>query len=105
MFGAEYDLSEKFLVSAGVQRTVYSTSDAYFTDTNHVLSATSIGLGGAWNISRKVRLNAGYFFSLYDKRSVESKISTLVGDIDCTTIYKRRSGVLGVGVDLKFGRK
>jgi len=28
-----------------------------------------------------------------------------VGDIDCTTLYKRRSGVLGVGVDLKFGRK
>lgn len=105
MFGAEYDLSKKFLVSAGVQRTVYSTSDAYFTDTNHVLSATSIGLGGAWNISPKVRLNAGYFITLYDKRSVANKVSTLVGNIDCTTLYKRRSGVLGVGVDLKFGRK
>lgn len=107
MFGAEYDLSEKFLVSAGVQRTVYSTQDAYFTDTNHVLSATSVGLGGAWNISSKVRLNAGYFFTLYDKRSVDSVVTAIVGGnkIDCNTVYKRRSGVLGVGVDLKLGRK
>lgn len=104
MLGAEYDLSEKFLVSAGVQRTVYSTADAYLTDTNHVLSATSVGLGGAWNISRKVRLNAGYFFTLYDKRSVDSTVATLAGNIDCRTLYKRRSGVLGVGVDLKLGR-
>lgn len=104
MFGAEYDLSEKFLVSAGVQRTVYSTADAYMTDTNHVLSATSIGFGGAWNISSKVRLNAGYFISMYDKRTVDSTVATLAGSIDCRTLYKRRSGVLGVGVDLRFGR-
>lgn len=105
LFGAEYDLSQKFTVSAGVQRTVYSIHDEFFTDVNHVLSATSIGFGGAWNINERMRLNAGYFFSLYDKRSVESTVETLAGPIPATTVYDRRSGVLGVGLDLKLGRR
>ena len=103
LFGAEFDLSQKFTVSAGVQRTVYSTHDEYFSDVNHVLSATSVGFGGAWNINERLRLNAGYFFSLYDKRSVESVVETLAGPIPATTLYDRRSGVLGVGLDLKLG--
>lgn len=103
LFGAEFDLSQKFTVSAGVQRTVYSTHDEYFSDVNHVLSATSVGFGGAWNINERLRLNAGYFFSLYDKRSVESVVETMAGSIPATTLYDRRSGVLGVGLDLKLG--
>ena len=103
LFGAEFDLSQKFTVSAGVQRTVYSTHDEYFSDVNHVLSATSVGFGGAWNINERLRLNAGYFFSLYDKRSVESVVETLAGSVPATTLYDRRSGVLGVGLDLKLG--
>ena len=105
LFGAEYDLSRRFTVSAGVQRTVYSTQDAYFSDVNHVLSATSVGIGSAWNISGRVRLNAGYFISFYDKRSVESVVETLAGEVPSTTVYDRRSGVLGVGLDLKLGRR
>ena len=103
LFGAEFDLSQKFTVSAGVQRTVYSTHDEYFSDVNHVLSATSVGFGGAWNINERLRLNAGYFFSLYDKRSVESVVETMAGPVSATTLYDRRSGVLGVGLDLKLG--
>lgn len=103
LFGAEFDLSQKFTVSAGVQRTVYSTHDEYFSDVNHVLSATSVGFGGAWNINERLRLNAGYFFSLYDKRSVESVVETMAGSVPATTLYDRRSGVLGVGLDLKLG--
>lgn len=103
LFGAEFDLSQKFTVSAGVQRTVYSTHDEYFSDVNHVLSATSVGFGGAWNINERLRLNAGYFFSLYDKRSVESVVETMAGPVPATTLYDRRSGVLGVGLDLKLG--
>lgn len=105
LFGAEFDLSQKFTVSAGVQRTVYSTHDEYFSDVNHVLSATSVGFGGAWNINERLRLNAGYFFSLYDKRSVESVVETMAGPVPATTLYDRRSGVLGVGLDLKLGSR
>lgn len=105
LFGAEFDLSQKFTVSAGVQRTVYSTHDEYFSDVNHVLSATSVGFGGAWNINERLRLNAGYFFSLYDKRSVESVVETMAGSVPATTLYDRRSGVLGVGLDLKLGSR
>ena len=105
LLGAEYDISPKFTVSAGVQRTVYSTQDAYFSDVNHVLSATSVGFGGAWNISGRLRLNAGYFISFYDKRSVGSVVETLAGNVPATTLYDRRSGVLGVGLDLKFGHR
>ena len=92
--GVEYDINEKFTVSLGGQRTDYGLSDGYQQNTSFACDSYSIGLGGAWNINEKVRLNAGYFCSLYsdyDKQTSYGKET-----------YSRTNHVIGIGVDYKF---
>lgn len=55
--GVEYDINEKFTVSCGGQRTDYGLSDGYQQDTSFACDSYSVGLGGAWNINEKMRLN------------------------------------------------
>ena len=92
--GIEYDINDKFTVSLGGQRTDYGLSDGYQQNTSFACDSYSIGLGGAWNITEKVRLNAGYFCSIYsdyDKQAAYGKET-----------YSRTNNVIGVGFDYKF---
>ena len=92
--GIEYDINEKFTVSCGGQRTDYGLSDGYQQDTSFACDSYSLGLGGAWNINEKVRLNVSYFCSLYsdyDKQAVFGQESS-----------SRTNHVIGLGIDYKF---
>ena len=92
--GVEYDINEKFTVSCGGQRTDYGLSDGYQQNTSFACDSYSVGLGGAWNINEKVRLNAGFFTSIYsdyDKQASYGKET-----------YSRTNYVVGLGVDYKF---
>jgi long-chain fatty acid transport protein len=92
--GLEYDINDKFTISCGGQRTDYGLSDGYQQNTSFACDSYSIGLGGAWNINEKVRLNAGYFISLYsdyDKQASYGKET-----------YSRTNNVIGLGIDYRF---
>ena len=92
--GVEYDINEKFTVSCGGQRTDYGLSDGYQQNTSFACDSYSVGLGGAWNINEKVRLNAGFFTSIYsdyDKQASYGKET-----------YSRTNYVVGLGIDYKF---
>ena len=92
--GVEYDINDKFTVSCGGQRTDYGLSDNYQQNTSFACDSYSVGLGGAWNINEKVRLNAGFFTSIYsdyDKQASYGKET-----------YSRTNYVVGLGVDYKF---
>ena len=92
--GVEWDINDKFTVSCGGQRTDYGLSDGYQQNTSFACDSYSIGLGGAWNINQQVRLNAGYFISLYsdyDKQTAYGKET-----------YSRTNNVIGIGIDYKF---
>ncbi len=92
--GVEYDINEKFTVSCGGQRTDYGLSDGYQQDTSFACDSWSFGLGGAWNITEKLRLNASYFVSLY---SDYNKLASYGLET-----FSRTNNVIGVGVDYKF---
>ena len=92
--GVEYDINDKFTISCGGQRTDYGLSDGYQQNTSFACDSYSVGLGGAWNVTEKVRLNAGFFTSLYsdyDKQAAYGKET-----------YSRTNYVVGLGVDYKF---
>ena len=92
--GVEYDINDKFTVSCGGQRTDYGLSDGYQQNTSFACDSYSIGFGGAWNINEKIRLNAGYFISIYsdyDKQTDYGKET-----------YSRTNNVIGLGIDYKF---
>jgi long-chain fatty acid transport protein len=92
--GVEYDINDKFTISCGGQRTDYGLSDGYQQNTSFACDSWSIGLGGAWNINEKIRLNASYFCSLYS--DYEKVVS--YGKEN----YSRTNHVIGIGVDYKF---
>lgn len=103
--GVEYDINKMFTVSAGFQRTDYGLSDGYQTHTAFSCDSYSIGFGGAVNLTEKLRLNAGYFWTTYSDYTKESAAgnpgycgTTLAGK----DVYSRTNKVLGIGIDYKF---
>ncbi len=94
LVGVEYDINQKFTVSCGAQRTDYGLSDGYQQNTSFACDSYSIGLGGAWNINEHMRLNAGYFISLYSDYDKATSYGT--------ETYSRTNNVVGIGFDYKF---
>jgi len=92
--GVEYDINDKFTVSCGGQRTDYGLSDGYQQNTSFACDSYSFGLGGAWNITEKVRLNAGYFMSIYSDYEKQTSYGK--------ETYSRTNYVAGLGVDYRF---
>ena len=92
--GVEYDINDKFTVSCGGQRTDYGLSDDYQKNTSFACDSYSIGLGGAWNINEKIRLNAGYFISIYSDYEKQASYGL--------ETYSRTNNVIGVGIDYRF---
>ena len=99
--GVEYDINEKFTVSCGGQRTDYGLSDGYQQNTSFACDSYSVGLGGAWNINEKMRLNVSYFCSLYSDYS-KTQSGYQGTPYTGTETYSRTNHVIGVGLDYKF---
>ena len=53
-----------------------------------------MGLGGAWNITEKMRLNAGYFITIYSDYTKTASFGQ--------ETYSRTNNVIGLGLDYKF---
>ena len=99
--GMEYDINDKFTISCGGQRTDYGLADDFQTNTSFACDSYSVGLGGAVNLTDKLRLNVSYFCTLYSDYTVESSnyLGTGVAGKD---VYSRTNHVIGVGLDFKF---
>ena len=103
--GVEWDINKKFTVSCGGQRTDYGLSDEYQQNTSFACDSYSVGLGGAWNINDKMRLNVSYFCTLYSDYT--RKYSAEEGGYMGTgypgqDVYSRTNNVIGIGLDYKF---
>ena len=92
--GAEYDINDQITVSLGGQRTDYGLSDDYQMDTSFACDSYSVGLGAAVRLTDMIRLNAGYFITLYSDYTKESALGQ--------ETYSRTNNVIGLGIDFKF---
>jgi len=101
--GFECDITDRVLVSTGVQRTQYNLSDDFYSDMNFSLSSTSWGIGGAYKILKNLKLNIAYFVTFYDRHTVNQKIynNNILG-LSGSDAYHRTSHVFGVGIDWSF---
>ncbi len=93
-FSAQYDISEKFLLSGSYSYGKTGVTDDYHSDLSHSLSSSSIGFGGAWNINEKIQLNLGYMMVLYQDDDVVS--------VDYTTNYDRETKIFAAGINFSF---
>ena len=99
--GVEWDINERFTVSCGGQRTDYGLSDDYQQNTSFACDSYSLGLGGAVNLTDRMRLNLSYFCTLYSDYKKESP-NYLGTPYTGTEVYSRTNHVIGIGLDYKF---
>lgn len=57
LFGAEYQLTDKFLVSAGIQFTNFGINDNYTSDLAFTNDSFMTGVGGKYSLTDKVDVN------------------------------------------------
>ncbi len=100
LFGIEGDVNDKLTLSFGMQHTDYGLSDDYQLNTSFACDSWSVGLGAAVNLTQKMRLNLGYFMSLYDSYHKDCKAER--DGYNGQEIYERTNYVIGVGLDYKF---
>ena len=88
-----------------MQRTDYGLSDDYQQNTSFACDSYSIGLGAAVKLTEKIRLNAGYFITIYEdytKTYTSDKGGYMGTGYPGSEVYSRTNHVIGVGVDFKF---
>lgn len=72
--GVEYDINDKWTVSAGWQNTNYGLTDAYMKDLSFVTNSNCLGGGVRVKLSEKCHMDLCYFqtfYGNYDKTSID----------------------------------
>ena len=95
--------SDKWLVSAGTQRTQLNLDEKAYSDMNFSISSWSVGFGLAYKVCDAVRINAGFMPTIYDKDVVSVGKMADTG-LEFKDVYNRTSMAWGIGLDFKFGR-
>lgn len=94
--GAEYRITDKWMISAGIQYSDYGVNDRYISDLAFVNDAFMTALGAEYAVSQKVKINMGLVYSNYAPDYCESATSQR------TTLYKRKTYNASVGVDFEI---
>ena len=102
LVGLEYDVNKVVTVSAGAQRTDYGLKDSYQSNTSFACDSYSVGVGAAFNIVKGLRLNVGYFCSIYKDYTRDTNYNAGGTAIPVSETYSRTNHVFGVGIDYKF---
>jgi len=95
--GAEWDVTDKLTISAGMQATRYQLTDAYMNDMSFVVNSYSFGFGFNYKATDKVTLKAAYFQTNYDDYERITSKEPLVKDV-----FTRTNRVLGIGCELNL---
>ena len=93
--GIEYDINDKFDVSAGYQKTMFDQTEANYSDMNFNLSSYSFGFGVGYRVTEKIKVNVAYFQTIYDDHTKTVPNTS-------TTTYSRTNRIIGVGIDFAF---
>ena len=110
LLGAEWQINKMFLVSAGGQITRTGVKDEYQSDMSFSLHSYSVGLGGAINVTKNIRVNLAYFFTNYsdwtkksaDYGNVNALTQGLFPATAGTDTFSRTNNVFGIGLDFRF---
>lgn len=92
LFGAEYRITPKFLVSAGIQYSNYGINDTYTSDLAFINDSFTTGVGGKYSINDKWDINFGYVYANY---APDNNILT-------GTRYERKTHNVSIGVDFRL---
>ena len=92
LFGAEFKVTDKFLVSAGIQYSNFGINDKYTSDLAFTNDSFMTGVGGKYSVTDKVDINVGYCYANY---APDNNVLT-------NTRYERKTHNATIGVDFRF---
>ena len=90
--GAEYKVTDKLLLSAGIQFSNFGINDTYTSDLAFINDSFLTGVGGKYSLTEKVDINFGYCYANYapDNNMVTG------------TRYERKTHNATIGVDFRL---
>ncbi len=94
LFGAEFKVTDKFLVSAGIQYSNFGINDNYTSDLGFINDSFMTGVGGKYSISEKVDINFGYCYANYAPDNCKNDYGL--------TRYERKTHNASIGVDFRL---
>ena len=95
LFGAEFNVTEKFLISAGIQFSNFGINDEYTSDLGFINDSFMTGVGGKYCLTDKIDLNFGYCYANYAP-------DNCVKSTGIATRYERKTHNVSVGADFRF---
>ena len=100
--GAEINLTEKFLISAGYVYGNLGVNSLYQSDLTYDLATHTFGAGGAYSITDKIKINLGASYTKYmdDSKDVNHYLGSL--NLLPSETYKKTALIIGLGLDLSF---
>ena len=102
--GLEYNITDKFLVSAGYLLAKTGVSEAYQSDLSYSLTSNTVGFGGQYKITKGIAINLGGLNTFYSdgKKHFDHMLGTLVMPV--TEDYAKTTWIVSVGLDVKIGK-
>ncbi len=101
--GLEYNITDKFLVSAGYLLAKTGVSEAYQSDLSYSLTSNTIGIGGQYKITKDIAVNLGALNTFYnDGQKHFDHLGTSL--VPVTEDYAKTTWLLAVGLDVRIGK-
>ncbi|NVO20329.1 MAG: outer membrane protein transport protein [Bacteroidetes bacterium] len=102
--GAEYNITKKLLVSAGILRAQTGVSEAYQSDLSNSLSSNTGSFGFGYNVTPGIQVNVGALYTTYvssDKHYTHYLGKTAVPVVET---YGKGNVIVALGVDVSLGK-
>lgn len=102
--GLEYNITDKFLVSAGYLLAKTGVSEAYQSDLSYSLTSNTVGFGGQYKITDGIAVNLGGLNTFYSdgQKHFDHMLGTTV--IPVTEDYAKTTWIVSVGLDVRIGK-
>jgi len=104
--GLEYDITEKFLVSAGYLAAITGVNEHYQSDLSYSLTTNTVGGGFAYKINDKFTAQLGGFYTSYKDQTVDmtKTFETAEGmhTENFTETYAKNTFGISIGLDISL---
>ena len=98
--GLEFDITEKFLVSAGVVMARTGVNQAYQSDLDYSLSTNTFGGGFAYHINKMFTAQIGGYYVVYMDETYNDTYTVGETAIPYTTNYDKETFGISIGLDI-----
>ncbi len=102
--GLQYKLNSMFLVSGGYLYSKPGVNADYQSDLTYDLAASTVGVGGAVNLTDHLQINLGFAYTVYQKgeKTINHLFSPTMTYIPAKETYSKDAMIIAAGVDFSF---